>query len=285
MSFSFRSHFTFAFEDSAAVDNPYLRLHGEFRAAGADVLLSSGQACVVFGIAAFSKDGDWIVRETRRSCSAVLGVLSAHGAAYRLGVPLHPDWLRLGLTSHFEFESPEGFRMRTDFCSRPPRVPDVARMWKRALRTADIDLVDVESLVRLKQTRRLRDYAMVGALAEVAGLEGQAAELALHFLQDYELLAKAVRKWPDDAATCERQAVRLLLARAPRADVVAAIAIEQDARMQEDQARIEAMQARLTSYARKFVKLRATWRRKKAPLIEQHKQLMETATMWLGTKS
>jgi hypothetical protein len=33
------------------MENPYLRLHGEFRAAGAEVLLSSGQACVVFGIA------------------------------------------------------------------------------------------------------------------------------------------------------------------------------------------------------------------------------------------
>jgi hypothetical protein len=53
------------------MDNPYISLHEEFRAAGAEVLLSSGQACVMFGIAAFSKDGDWIVRETEASCSAV----------------------------------------------------------------------------------------------------------------------------------------------------------------------------------------------------------------------
>lgn len=267
------------------MENPYLILHGEFRAAGAEVLLSSGQACVVFGIAAFSKDGDWIVREKSQTCSAVLSVLSAHGAAYRLGVPLHPRWLRLGLTSHFEFESPEGLRMRADFCSRPPRVPDVERMWKRALHTEDVDLVDVESLVRLKQTRRLRDYAMVGALAEVAGLVGQAAELALNYLQDYELLAKAVRKWPDSAAACERKAVKLLLARAPRPDVVAAIAIEQDERIQEDQARIEAVRARFAPYAREFTKLRAAWRREKAPLMEQHERLMAAARTCLGTNS
>jgi len=52
------------------------------------VLLRAGQACVVYGIAAFSKDGDWIIRETERSCAAVLKVLGEHGAAYRLGVPL-----------------------------------------------------------------------------------------------------------------------------------------------------------------------------------------------------
>lgn len=156
------------------MDNPYVVLHGEFRAEGAEVLLSSGQACVMFGIAAFSKNGDWIVRETEQSCAAVLKVLGRHGAQYRLGVPLHPDWLRLGLTSHFEFQTETGFRMRTDFCTRPPRVPDIERMWSRAIEIENIDIVDVESLVQLKQTRRQRDYAVVGALAEVAGLQEHA---------------------------------------------------------------------------------------------------------------
>lgn len=76
--------------------NPYLELHRQFRKNGADVPVSSGQACVVFGVAAFSKDGDWIIRENKRSCEAVLKVLAKHRADYRLGVPLHPDWLRLG---------------------------------------------------------------------------------------------------------------------------------------------------------------------------------------------
>jgi hypothetical protein len=266
------------------MENPYLKLHKEFRMAGADVLLSSGQACVVFGIAAFSKDGDWIIRENSRACSAVLKVLRAHGAAYRLGAPLDPDWLRLGLTCHFEFQASDGFRMRTDFCSRPPRVPDVKRMWKRAVRTEDIDLVDVGSLVQLKQTRRLRDYSMVGALAEVAGLEGNAPELALNYLQDYELLSKAVRKWPGEAAASARAAIRLLLEKAPRANVVAAIAIEQDARMQEDQTRIEALQRRFSRYARAFTQLRIGWRRDGAPLMSQHEQLMAAARTLLEAK-
>ncbi|MBM4081401.1 MAG: hypothetical protein FJ278_16985 [Planctomycetes bacterium] len=256
------------------MENPYFTLHQEFRSAGADVLLSSGQACVAFGIATFSKDGDWIIREDQRSCSAVLAVLEAHRAVYRLGVPLHPDWLCRGLTSHFEFTAPGGFRMRTDFCSRPPRVPDIEHMWACAVRASVVDVVDVESLIRLKQTRRVRDYSMIGSLAEVAGLEGNVPELALHYLQDYPFLRQAVERWPAEAAACERAAVRLLTEGAPRAAVVAAIAVEQDARMQDDEARIAAIDAEYGDYAREFARLRAAWRREDAPLHEQHTQLM-----------
>ena len=266
------------------MDNPYIKLHKEFKEAGAEVLLSSGQACVVFGIAAFSKDGDWIVRETVESCAAVFDVLERHGAQYRLGVPLHPDWLSLGLTSHFEFQLDSGFRMRTDFCSRPPRVPDMDLMWARAMSIEDIDLVDIESLVRLKQTRRLRDYSIIGALAEVAGLQENAAELALDYLQDYTLLSKAVLRWPEEAKRCNREAVKLLLKGALRREVVAALAIEQDIRMQEDQYRIDAMQTQLGDYARNFVQLRARWRKAGMSLREQHQQLFEQAKTILEIK-
>jgi len=266
------------------MENPYLRLHKEFRMAGADVLLSSGQACVVFGIAAFSKDGDWIVRENKRACGAVRKVLRAHDAVYRLGVPLDPDWLRLGMTSHFEFQTADGFRMRTDFCSRPPRVPDVERMWKRAVRNEDIDLVDVQSLVQLKLTRRLRDYAMVGALAEVAGLDGMRRNWRSITCRITKLLARTVRKWPGEAAACPREAVQLVLTKAPRASVVAAMAIEQDARMQADQARIVALQRRFARYAGEFARLRRTWRREGLSLPKQHAQLMAAARCLLEAK-
>lgn len=160
------------------MENPYFKLHREFRSAGADVLLSSGQACVAFGIATFSKDGDWVVKETVESCDAVLSVLEKYRAVYRLGAPLHPDWLGLGLTSHFEFMEYD-FKMRTDFCSRPPRVQHIDRLWACAVRSDDLDVVDVESLILLKQTRRVRDYSMIGSLAEVGGLEGDMPDLAL----------------------------------------------------------------------------------------------------------
>jgi hypothetical protein len=154
-------------------------------------------------------------------------------------------------------------------------------MWKRAVRNEGIDVVDVYSLVQLKQTRRQRDYSMVGALAEIAGLEAQAPELALNHLQDYELLSRAVRKWPDDAEACTREAVRLLLDKAPRTSVVAAIAIEQDTRMQEDQVRIEVLQRRSLRYAREFAKLRLAWRKGRVRLMQQHGQLVVAARKFL----
>jgi hypothetical protein len=256
------------------MENPYFALHQEFRDAGAEVLISSGQACVAFGIATFSKDGDWIIRDNEASCNAVLSVLGKHGAMYRLGAPLHPGWLCLGWTSHFEFRAHVGLRMRTDFCSRPPRVPLVDNLWSRAVKAAGLDVVDVESLIRLKQTRRQRDYSIIGALAEVAGWEEDMPELALQYLQDYDGLLRAVQRWPAEAAACEREAVRRLRDDAPRAEVVAAIAVEQDARIQEDQARIAAMQAKFEEYASQFGKLRSRWRRTGTPLPEQHRELV-----------
>jgi hypothetical protein len=52
------------------------------------VLLSAGEACVAYGIAAFSKDGDWIIDETKESCRAVRAVLSA-GLAFKRAMVGH----------------------------------------------------------------------------------------------------------------------------------------------------------------------------------------------------
>jgi len=153
------------------------------------------------------------------------------------------------------------------------------------MRIENIDVVDVESLIQLKQTRRLRDYSVVGALAEVAGLQENSPELALGYLQDYALLARAVHLWPSEAASCNREAVQLLLKNAPRGEVVAALAIEQDARMQEDQRRIDAMQIQIGDYARAFARLRAGWRNIGVPLEEQHCQLAARAHDLLEVES
>jgi len=141
-------------------------------------------------------------------------VLSRKNASYRLGAPLDVRWLGKGMTSHFEYREGD-MRIRTDFCSRPPRVADISLLWKQAIRKSDISVIDVESLIRVTQTRRRRDYVIIGALAEEIGLNGNLPELALKYLQDYASLEKAVRLWPDTAAQCTRPAVQRL-AHAPR---------------------------------------------------------------------
>jgi hypothetical protein len=122
---------------------------------------------------------------------------------------------------------------------------------------------------------------VIGALAEVAGLENDVAELALAYLQDYETLARAAGKWPDKAAASGREAVKLLVAGASRPAVVSALAIEQDSMMQEDQRRIDRLQSLAGDYVREFVRLRSTWREDNLPLLEEHRQLVDLATEFL----
>ena len=108
--------------------------------------------------AAFSKDGDWVVRERISDCEALIGVLARLDAVYRLGAPLDPRWLRRGRTSHFEYRDASNVRMRVDFCSRPPRVADPDALWTNAVSIDGFSVVDARALARLKQTRRARDY-------------------------------------------------------------------------------------------------------------------------------
>jgi hypothetical protein len=260
--------------------NPYRDLHREFTEAGAKLLLSSGQACVMYGIAAFSKDGDWIIEESEDSCRAVLAVLERKDAEYRLGAPLDVRWLSKGWTSHFEYRS-EGLRIRVDFCSRPPRVPEMKNVWDRAVRMHGIDIVDVETLIQIKQTRRVRDYSVIGALAEVAGCKENIPEIALEYLQDYDLLKKTVIGWPEKAKQCSREAVKLLAAGKGRTEVITALALEQDGKIQEDEARVRRMDESSRGFQEDFAGLKRTWEKRGRPLSKQHEQLIEIASSLL----
>lgn len=259
------------------VKNPYFELHKEFNADGTHVLMSSGQACILYGIATFSKDGDWIIRETKESCLRILDVLAKKKACYRLGAPLDILWLSQGLTTHFEYFLDDGYRMRIDFCSRPPRVQDIKKLWENAGRKGDVDFIDIESLISLKQTRRVRDYNIIGTLAEVIGFNQSCADIALRYLQDYNLLNKAVKKWPGQAKKCNRKAVQAIVKNKPRSDVVACLALEQDEKMQQDEKRIKFLKDRSKVYQKKFVQLRKNWLKKNYSLKQQHNELVSIA--------
>lgn len=147
--------------------NPYLDLTAEFNRGALRVLLSSGPAVVLHRLAVASKDGDWIVREQADAVAQVLSVLAAHGAVYRFGAPFDLRWLAGGWSSHFEFRQ-DDLRVRTDFVSRPPRLPagTLARMWSEAASTGNA-VVAVTPLAAIKLTNRERDYAVVGELARL----------------------------------------------------------------------------------------------------------------------
>lgn len=145
--------------------NIYLDLTTQFNKGRLRAILSSGQAVVLHRLAIMSKDGDWIIREDPEALKHILTILNDYGARYRFGAPFDSRWLEGGWSSHFEFMN-EGMRIRTDFVSRPPRIPfeRLATIWKEQ-ESREFPFVDLPDLAELKKTNREKDYAIIGDLS------------------------------------------------------------------------------------------------------------------------
>lgn len=248
-------------------ENIYFELTAAFNENGRNVVLSSGQAVVYFRLAVMSKDGDWIVRETESACRRVRQVLARHQARYRPGAPLDPRWLSGGWSSHFEFSDPQGRRVRCDFFSRPPRVPPATlkELFSDTTAPQDLTVVDVASLIRMKQTQRAKDYPVIG---ELARLLTPAQELELTTDPD-----RILELAPRLAAASKRPAARAALAENPRLAVVQALAVEIDRLQQRDRRRMEAYSRASRAYLQAFHGLD----REALALPESHERLCELA--------
>lgn len=148
-----------------AEENPYVELTAAFNQGRLRAILSSGQAVVLHRLAVMSKDGDWILREDDEAMEHILNVLGERGARYRLGAPLDRRWLAGGWSAHLEHRRGR-LRLRTDFVTRPPRLStdELARVWEDAA-AADLPVLGLEPLAKLKKTNREKDYAVIGELA------------------------------------------------------------------------------------------------------------------------
>ncbi len=137
--------------------NIYLELTEAFNKGALRAIICSGQAVVLHRLAIMSKDGDWILREDESALEHVLSVLDAHGARYRYGAPLDVRWMAGGWSAHFEFRHHE-LRIRTDFFTRPPRIPeaDLARIWEEQ-EGRETPFLDPPDLAAMKKTNRERD--------------------------------------------------------------------------------------------------------------------------------
>jgi hypothetical protein len=250
--------------------NVYFDLTRAFNALGPVAALASGQAVVYYRIAIMSKDGDWILRETSEACARVLDVLGGCGAWYRPGAPLDVRWLAGGWSSHFEFADEQRRRVRCDFFSRPPRVSPtaVARLFQAA--GDPLLVVDAESLVRMKQTQRAKDYAVI---AELASRLPPDVEVELTTDPD-RLLSLA----PDHAGRSRREAVQAA-AHGDRDAVVVALAREQDRFQRADRTRLAVYAAAAQRYVDEFVLSSSDARR--LPL--GHAAIVALAERWLPT--
>lgn len=210
------------------MENVFFALTEELNRDGRIAILGSGQAVVWHRLAIMSKDGDWILRESPEACATALDVLGRHGARYRPGAPLDPRWLAGGWSSHFEFSDERGRRVRCDFFSRPPRVD--AQALAALFANDEVEpVVDVETLIRMKQTQRAKDYAVIGELARRLPPE---RELALTTDVDRILqLAPAHRDSPRPAAAAARSG--------DRHAVVQTLAEEVDELQRRDRDRLE----------------------------------------------
>ena len=251
-------------------DNVYFDLTRVFNDRGPIVALASGQAVVHYRIAIMSKDGDWVIRETAEACARVLDVLARRGASYRPGAPLDPQWLAGGWSSHFEYTDERGRRVRCDFFSRPPRVSAAAIDRLFAAARDRFLVVDVESLIRMKQTQRAKDYAVIG---ELATRLPPALELLVTTDPD-RLLDLA----PQAGAHVRRPAVRAAVD-GDRDGVVVALAREQDSQRRSDATRMSAYAAAAGLYLDAFSRLTSSERR----LPHAHAQVTGLAEHHLPT--
>ncbi len=250
------------------MENVYFALTEEFNRSGRIAVLGSGQAVVWHRLAIMSKDGDWILRESEAACARVLAVLGERGARYRLGAPLDVGWLAGGWSSHFEFFDERGRRVRCDFFSRPPRLSPVE---VEALFT-DSDqppVVGVDALVRMKQSQRAKDYAVIGELARRLP-----AERELELTTDPDRILALAPLFPG----CERPAARAART-GDRLALVRAVAEEVDELQRRDRERLAAYEKAAEPYLAAVARLD----RDDLAVPGGHRRLLDLAARLLPT--
>lgn len=250
------------------MENVYFALTEELNRSGRIAILGSGQAVVWHRLAIMSKDGDWILRETGKACARVLAVLGKRGARYRPGVPLDVRWLAGGWSSHFEFFDDSHRRVRCDFFTRPPRLgeDDLAALFAE---TEAPPVVDIETLVLLKQTQRAKDYAVIGELARRLPPERE-----LELTTDPDRILALAPSFPES----HRPTARAALAR-DRQEVVRTLAVEIDELQRSDQVRLAAYERAAEPY---LAAVRGLGRNQLA-LPQGHRRLVELAEALLPT--
>ena len=225
--------------------NAYFELTREFNRLGPVAVLASGQAVVYYRLAIMSKDGDWIVRDTADACSRVLSVLSERSARYRPAPPLDARWLRGGWSSHFEFFDAAERRLRCDFVSRPPRIsPSAIQAMFQKSAGEDLPVVDRQTLIRLKQTGRAKDYAVIGELARQLPPNEEIA-----WTTDVDRILELAAS---TAGASSRPSVRAALEGEGRAAVVAALAQEIDEMQRADRDRLAVYERAAEPYLAEF---------------------------------
>jgi len=160
--------------------------------------LTSGMACVEYGLQQNTKDTDWILDPDGISrLVALFGELERgiSGRNWRVtyrglfGAPLDREYLAGGWTSHLAaFEGPDSAERHLDFFGRAPRLGPT---WKSCV---DGGIASRDVVARMKKTDRPKDWPLVNGLALQAYFDGEPGSV-LH-LREPSVLKEAWDRTP-----------------------------------------------------------------------------------------
>lgn len=176
----------------------YRSFQGMLRERSIKASLTSGMACVEYGLQQNTKDTDWIldpdgiIRLVELFGELEGGVSGRNWrVTYRglFGAPLEREYLAGGWTSHVAaFEGPESAERHLDFFGRAPRL---GAIWNAC---AHGGIASRDVVARMKKTDRPKDWPLVNALALQAFFDGEPGA-ALH-LREPSVLREAWNRTP-----------------------------------------------------------------------------------------
>ena len=249
------------------MENIYFALTKEFNKQKTIAILASGQATVFYRVAIMSKDGDWILLETEEACEKVLGVLAKMNARYRPCAPLDVRWLSGGWSSHFEFFDERSRRVRCDFFTRPPRVGEEAlkQLFLSKNEKQTLSVVDIESLISMKRTQRMKDYAVIAELAKLLDKEHE-----IQYTTDPDrIISLAAEVGSKSSRPCVLKAI----AGEGREEIAVAITREINSQQEADRRRLKNYDEASRNYLREFNRLKIS----QLPLLDAHTEILKLA--------
>jgi hypothetical protein len=179
------------------------RFRQDLHAAGIRFAITSGQACVYFGIQQTTKDSDWIIAPDDLSTLRAMLVDADSSRSVRVsyraicGAPLDQSFLGNGWTSHLAMTDTDSDTHHVDLFGKAPRISKMERD------TDDPDFACRQVVAQMKKTDREKDWPIVFALGRQAVAAGDVRGI-LHG-QDADWLAAT---WSTIPADKRRELIR-----------------------------------------------------------------------------
>lgn len=177
---------------------------GKLREADIRFAITSGMACVHYGLQQTTKDSDWIIApdDLDKLRELLLGLEQAvppWRVSYRniFGAPLDAEFMAHGWTSHLLLTKPDGAEHKVDFFGKAPRVRHVS------LDPDFPDFADRDVVAQMKRTDRPKDWPMVDSLGWQL-MERSRSQSLVH-IQD---AAKLLSVWPQTEVEVRNLAVQ-----------------------------------------------------------------------------